>query len=128
MANFNYASPIVLNSILWGDAPATGGEIANLTSSSATVTYSVVMGGYDGTGNLSSDPLLNSVLTLQAGSPAIDAGGCGSSVKTTDILGNPRWDIASVANATGGNGVDMGAYEYQGAPGTDTIVTSSSCQ
>ena len=53
-------------------------------------------------------------LTLQAGSPDIDSGGCGTTVLATDFLGNPRWDIASVTNAANGNGVDMGAYEYQG--------------
>ena len=120
----------MLNCVFWGDlAPDSGPEIDNYDNLSIpAVTYSIVAGGYPGTGNLDADPLLNTDLTLQPGSPAIDSGGCGSTVTATDILGRPRWDIASVANATGGNGVDMGAYEYQGAAGTDAIITSFACQ
>jgi hypothetical protein len=50
---------------------------------------------------------------LLAGSVAIDKGH--SSGSTTDQRGLPRpCDLASVANATGGDGADAGAYEFQG--------------
>ena len=71
-------------------------------------------------------PLLNTDLTLKTGSPAIDTG-CGTAVTPADMLGNSRWDMAGVTNVTNGDGVDMGAHEYQGATGTDAIVTSFHC-
>jgi len=126
----NASSPALHNCIFWGDvASLSENEIHNYDAlSTPIVTTSIIAGGYPGTGNLDVDPLLNPDLTLQPGSPAIDSGGCGSTVTAIDILGKARWDIASVANAAGGNGVDIGAYEYQGAAGTDTIVTSFTCQ
>ncbi|MGE5251193.1 MAG: hypothetical protein ACM3QS_13390, partial [Bacteroidota bacterium] len=48
-------SPILINSILYGNI---GGEIYNAEGSGATVNYSIVQGGYPGTGNLNTDPLL----------------------------------------------------------------------
>jgi len=126
----NASSPALHNCMFWRDvASLSESEIYNYDPlSTPIVTRSIVSGGYPGIGNLDVDPLLNPDLTLQLGSPAIDSGGCGSTVTATDILGNPRWDIASVPNAAGGNGVDIGAYEYQGAAGSDTIVTSFTCQ
>ncbi len=118
MDNSDFSSPTVLNSIFWKDqATLSGDEIYNSTvTCSPLVTYCIVEGGYSGTGNLSSDPLLNSDLTLEKGSPAIDAGGCGSNVPSTDSQGRSRWDIASVPNGTAtGNSVDIGANEYPGS-------------
>jgi len=117
---------------MWSDwAASFGPEIFNdprsIGSVAATVASSIIAGGYPGTGNLDVDPMLNTDLTLRAGSPAIDSGACGASVATTDILGNPRWNIASVLNATGSNGVDMGDYEYPGAAGTDSMMTNAAC-
>jgi|GEM_PF-2452210 len=51
---------------------------------------------------------------LQSGSIAIDAGH--SSGSTTDARGLTRpCDIATIANATGGDGGDVGAFEVQGS-------------
>ena len=124
-------APIVLNSILWGDSVLTSGPEIYCDPDSGfpcgpIVTYSIVA-GYPGIGNLNVDPMLNADLTLQPGSPAIDSGGCGAAVPATDILGNPRWDIASLPNATGSYGVDIGAYEYQGVTGTDALITNVAC-
>ncbi|MFN8471225.1 MAG: choice-of-anchor Q domain-containing protein [Anaerolineae bacterium] len=104
-------SPTIHNSILWSD---TGGEITG----SATVTYSIVQqatGVYPGTGNLNTDPLFVTPITvsaptttgnlrLQVNSPAINVGNNSDipSGVTTDLDGNPRIIGASV---------DMGAYE-----------------
>jgi uncharacterized repeat protein (TIGR01451 family) len=94
------------------------------------VSYSLVQGGYSGTGNLSSDPqfvipITHTVaptttgnLRLQITSPAIDAGD-NTAVPTdvtTDLDGNLRFvDVPEVTDT--GNGtppiVDMGAYEVQ---------------
>jgi hypothetical protein len=74
MYNVNNSSPTVTNSILWGDI---GDEIYN-SSSSPTVTYSDVQGGYTGEGNINADPLFvdpdSSDYHLQPGSPCIDSG------------------------------------------------------
>ena len=119
---------MVTDCILSGDKAPIGAEIHNSDNLwTPIVTFSVVAGGYPGTGNLDVDPLLNADLTLQPGSPAIDSGGCGATVTTTDILGNPRWDIASVPNARGSSAVDIGAYEYQGTAGTDGMITNVAC-
>jgi hypothetical protein len=120
-----------INCIFWGDTNETGvGEIE--PRDSMAVTYSIVQGGYDtGTAIITDDPLFvdaaNDDFRLSDGSPAIDSGGCASGVTATDIVGAPRWNIANVADGPG-NGVDIGAYEYQGAEGTDSVVTDLGCQ
>jgi hypothetical protein len=115
MLNDN-SSPTLTNCILWGNTAYSGSQIYN-SSSTPTVTYSDVQGGYPGTGNISADPLfvdadgpddivgtLDDNLRLRVGSPAIDAGN-NTAVPagvTTDLDGNPRITGAAV---------DMGAYE-----------------
>ena len=116
------------NNIIWGNSNG----IFN-SGSDLTVTYSIVQGGFPGTGNLDLDPLFVDQppvglgtagdLRLQACSPAIDAGD-NSALGTTDTLdldGNPRFfDAFGQGVAT----VDLGAYEFQdtaatgGNPGT----------
>ncbi|MFN8473722.1 MAG: choice-of-anchor Q domain-containing protein [Anaerolineae bacterium] len=112
-------SPTIRNSILWGD---TGGEI----SGSVTVSYSIVQGGYPGTGNLNQDPMFvapvpspapssGSNLRLQYASPAINAGNnsvTNPSLPATDLDGNPRIQ---------GGTVDMGAYESTCPAGTGIL-------
>ncbi|MFN8485160.1 MAG: choice-of-anchor Q domain-containing protein [Anaerolineae bacterium] len=109
-AIYNFqSSPTIRNSIAWGDS---GGEI--VPSGNAIVTYSIVQGGYTGTGNLDADPLFvapvpspapssGGNLHIQAGSPAINAGDTYTTgLPITDLDGNPRIQ---------GGRVDMGAYE-----------------
>lgn len=99
----DFSSPTLNNCILWGN---TGGEISGTTP---TVTYSIIEGGFTGTGNLDKDPLFvdaaNGNLGLQACSPAIDSGNNATVTATTDLDGNTR-----IMHNT----VDMGAYEYNG--------------
>lgn len=89
--NSNSSSSTVTNSILWGNTATTGPQISNI-GSTAAVTYSIVEGGWTGTGNLNLDPLFvrspdsgddgtwgtgdddYGDLRLQSNSPAIDAG------------------------------------------------------
>jgi predicted outer membrane repeat protein len=97
----------VRNSILYGDL---GGEI----SGTADISYSIIQGGYPGTGNLDADPLLGTLQYLQngggftpimaigAGSPAIDAGDNGNC---------PLTDQRGLARPQGA-GCDIGAYEF----------------
>jgi hypothetical protein len=95
----------VVNCILWGNSD--GLSVFNGT---AGVSYSIVQGGYSGEGNLNADPFFVGAATgnlrLQACSPAIDAG-TSSGAPSNDFDGNPR---------PFGAGIDMGAYEYSGAP------------
>ncbi|MBE9461655.1 S8 family serine peptidase [Dyadobacter subterraneus] len=117
------SSSNIQNSILWGD----NAEIVNETPSNTTISYSIVQGGWSGTGsnNLNVDPrfvsqpVLNSGsignIALLACSPAINAGNAST---TTANVGN--LDLAG-NNRIFNNRVDMGAYEFQAAPFLVTI-------
>ena len=108
------AQPTLINCIVWNN----GGSISNSGSLSnvATVSYSIIQGGYPGTGNLNEDPLFvdpaNGNFRLQVCSPGIDTGdgafGFSANTTTEDLDGNPRF-------YNNGN-VDMGAYELQEIP------------
>ncbi|MEM1325877.1 MAG: choice-of-anchor Q domain-containing protein [Bacteroidota bacterium] len=103
------SSPIIANCILWGNS----GEIVN--GGTATVTNSIIHGGFTGTGNKDQDPLFvdatNGNFRLKTCSPAINMGDNNAAnssgvIVNEDLDGNPR-----VFNTT----IDMGAYEFQSA-------------
>lgn len=105
------SSPVLTNTIIWGNSQG------NLSGTSAFVTYSVIQGGYSGTGNLSADPLLGSLQdnggfshthAIASGSPAIDAGSP-ALCPTTDQRGMPR---PVDGNLDGTATCDIGGYEY----------------
>lgn len=137
----------VVNSVIWGNSGNT------LTSSS--VRYSVIEGGFAGTGNLSVDPLFAAPLPhanapttggdyrLQDLSPATDAGsnalvplddldanGNGNtSEEAPDRAGNlRRVDDLGVADTGAGTApiVDMGAYEQLDSPTATLSVNPNS--
>lgn len=141
--------PDITNCIVWGNGsgaaddqisdpiivPENGGSTDPLSPryySSATVSNSIVQGGYHGEANvITADPRFvdpaNGDFRLSTQSPAIDAGnGCADYAALTDLAGNGRWDLASVANAV--NAVDIGAFEYQGAAGVDSLITAFDCK
>ena len=103
------------NAILWGNNSTIGGI-------GATVTYSIVQGGYPGEGNLDVDPLFVEMRSygeapttagdyrLRYGSPAIDVGSNTPVTSVTDLDGNDRL-VDGDGNAS--TVVDMGAYERQ---------------
>ncbi len=109
---YNYSDgassyPTVTNSILYGDSAPNGPKIYNV-SSSPTITYCDVQGGYTGTGNIDADPMFVDTsglyFHLQATSPCIDVGdNSAPSLPTNDFEGDDR-----IINST----VDMGADEY----------------
>ncbi|MFC1739439.1 right-handed parallel beta-helix repeat-containing protein, partial [Planctomycetota bacterium] len=72
------SSPTVTNCILWGNTAIAGLQIYNDGTSSATVSYSDVQGGWSGNGNIGDDPLFlyasGGDLRLLPASPCIDAG------------------------------------------------------
>ena len=120
------SSPVLANSVLWGNAAPIGPQMHNEGTSSPYVLYSDIEGGYPGEGNIDADPLFvdpvdaNQAPTthgdyrLTEGSPAIDAGTNDVITVDTDLDGNPR-----IVDGTGdGNAiVDMGAYEFQASFG-----------
>jgi hypothetical protein len=116
----------VTNCILWGNE----GRQIQINHGSASVTYSDVEGGYEGTGNIDADPMFADAdgpdnifgteddnLWLLPGSPCIDAGDNTAVPEgvVTDLDGHPRF-INDPKTSDTGNGtppiVDMGAYEY----------------
>jgi hypothetical protein len=114
MYNVYGSNPSVTAGIFYGDQ---GGEIYD-ASGTRDVTYSIVQGGYPGTGNLNADPLLGllqdnggftQTMALGAGSPAIDAGDS-FYCQPKDQRGIPRPQ---------GSRCDIGAYEYV-VPSTPT--------
>ncbi len=112
----------VVNCIVWGN---TGGE--NIYPSGLppdnAVTFSIVQGGFAGTGNLDSDPLfvdqVSGNLHLQICSPAINTGSNAAipAGVITDLDGNARVAASKV---------DMGAYEVSASSfvATTTSITS----
>ncbi|MBN1592748.1 MAG: right-handed parallel beta-helix repeat-containing protein [Candidatus Coatesbacteria bacterium] len=75
---YNRCSPTILNSVLWKDSPE---EVYVGYSSSITITYSDIEGGWEGEGNIDEDPLFVDGYYLSqtaAGqneqSPCVDAG------------------------------------------------------
>jgi len=91
------SSAIVTNTIVW-DNDAPNASNISVYSSAPIITYSNIMDGWEGEGNIDDNPLFfdsdNSDYTLQAGSPCIDSG--------TVIEGMEYC----------GDFPDMGAYEY----------------
>ena len=111
--NFNPQTGLdlsVTNSILYGNG---GGSIHVPNPDDTHVTYSLLQGGWQGTGNLDIDPLFvdgsNGNYQLQAGSPALDAG-TNVGAPLFDLLGRPR---PRDGNLDGSAVTDMGAYEWQ---------------
>ncbi|WP_343531287.1 choice-of-anchor Q domain-containing protein [Pedobacter sp.] len=117
--NSSSSSPVISNAIIYGNSDG----IIN-SNSTPTVAYSIVQGGYVGTGNTDVDPLFTNApafstapfivgdYTLQSFSPAANTGSnalyTGLDATTLDVAGNAR----VYRYATGGV-IDRGAYEYQ---------------
>ncbi len=108
MYNAYGSDPSVTNSILYSNP---GGEIFDV-SGTRVVNYSIVQGGYPGTGNLDVNPLVGPLqnnggftqtMALGVGSPAINAGD-DATCATTDQRGVTRPQ---------GSHCDIGAYEYE---------------
>ncbi|MHC4942114.1 MAG: right-handed parallel beta-helix repeat-containing protein [Planctomycetota bacterium] len=105
LCNKSYSKSTLTNCILWNDSPD---EFAYDSSSSFTVSYSCVQGGWYGAGNIESNPLFvdgaNGDLHLTFPSPCRDAGDSSAVTESCDCEGDPRiaWSVK----------VDMGADEF----------------
>lgn len=109
------------NCIFWDNSGPGGAQgSGNQINAGNTVTYSIVEGGYPGTGNLASDPLLVDIasgdVTPTLSSPGVDAGDNGDILSGTglDFGSAPRqMDVVAIADTGVGPApiVDMGAVE-----------------
>ncbi|HQL94865.1 MAG TPA: PASTA domain-containing protein [Candidatus Hydrogenedentes bacterium] len=111
----NYmCSPTVTNCVFWDVQQPEKQEI-RAADATPMVSFSCILGGYEGEGNIANDPLFvgapSGSLQLMAGSPCLDTGTV-DGAPDTDFLARPRPQ---------GAGMDMGAYE--GAVTEEDIVT-----
>ncbi len=96
------------NCLLWGNEPDQFSNTPTPTTNGVRfhVNYSNVEGGYEGNGNLDSNPLFldpeNGDYRLSLDSPCVDSG-TGDGAPGADLNGTPR---------PVGAGWDMGAYEF----------------
>ncbi|MCZ6654468.1 MAG: right-handed parallel beta-helix repeat-containing protein [Planctomycetota bacterium] len=121
----------ITNCIFWAnndDGSDSSSEIGVFKNAVATITYSDIEDAKPGEGNIQLDPMFTfewpDVVTLQPGSPCIDAGSDAAvpsdSFDIDDDLDTDEplpWDLAKqLRRADGGTDcvidVDMGAYEY----------------
>ncbi|RDB04277.1 hypothetical protein DVG78_18930 [Runella aurantiaca] len=124
---FNANSSATLqNSILWDNSGPQ-------TTSGISIRYSIVQGGFAGTGNINRDPLFVKATPLglsptvnlgdyrlQVCSPAINAGDNAATTLNLDLDGNVR------PFATGLAIVDLGCYESQSTGGGGPAVLNVS--
>lgn len=115
MDNTISCHPLVSNSIFWGNAAGTNPEINDDTgqSSSSTVQYSVIQGGFSGGTNIiTANPLLGT-LGNHGGSTSVIPLGFGSSAIDKADDGNcPAIDQRGAARPQGAH-CDIGAYELK---------------
>ncbi|MBE0641188.1 MAG: right-handed parallel beta-helix repeat-containing protein, partial [Bacteroidales bacterium] len=118
---FDYGSPTLINSIIWGNS-ATGGLSIHNSSSTITVSFSNIEGGWAGTSNIDTTPMFsdtaNDDYRLLPCSPMINAGTpdtTGLHLPATDFYGQMR-----VKHDT----VDIGAAEYNGPRNTIDLLSA----
>jgi predicted outer membrane repeat protein len=108
------SSPVLTNSIVWGNWPESSDQIYSSLNSSPSVTYCDIQGGCSGTGNINEYPMFadpaQGDINLGWGSPCIDSAyNSAPGLPAADLAGNPRIldgdkDNDAVA--------DMGVYEF----------------
>lgn len=119
----------VTNSILWNN---TGGSWSNHSTASMIANYTLINEATVSTGTTAGAGMIYNTnpsftnatasdFTLQANSPAINAGNNAANLTSIDLAGNPR-----IANTT----IDCGAYEFDPCKtpvlGTDTRTACNS--
>ncbi len=120
----------IRNSIIWGNTTAVaagpGLYETTLGAQRSTVSYTLIQGGYSGTGNLNQDPIFISGIDYQisSSSPCVDSGSNGALPADIDDLDEDGdvdeslpFDLNAGERVVDGDGysgavVDMGSYEY----------------
>ncbi|MEL1223141.1 MAG: DUF1565 domain-containing protein [Candidatus Neomarinimicrobiota bacterium] len=101
---YNASGLEVFNSIIWGNSPSNFDNQYGVTFGDGFVSHSNIGGGWEGDGNISSNPLFNNMnsgdYTLRQDSPCKDAG-------IADLDGDGVEDVTDY----NGSAPDMGAYE-----------------
>ena len=101
-----FSDGIVYNDIIINYPSGWGNPIYLDTNSTIQISYSNIEGGYEGEGNINTNPLFSDAenidFSLQEDSPCIDAG-------IADLGGDGIDDIIDYY----GTAPDMGAYEYE---------------
>lgn len=111
-----YCNLTLKNCILWGNIAQEGTQLYSVWHNTVTASNCDIQGGWEGTGNINTDPLFANMETgdfqLLPDSPCIDAGDNAAVPTdiTEDLNKNPR-----IVDGKGDGIalVDMGAYEYQ---------------
>ncbi|MES2646427.1 MAG: choice-of-anchor Q domain-containing protein [Bacteroidota bacterium] len=133
-AMYSYGTPLVTitNSIVWGNSN-TGVFTAVIDNSTPiAVSYSLIQGGYTGTGNINANPQFNSLAPIGLGQlgdfrllDCSTAKNVGSNAALPVSITKDLAGLNRIAFTT----VDMGAYEKQSAGGLfvylDFIATGS---
>jgi len=107
-------SVIVRNNILWNNTSPNGLQVYAVGGGSATVTYTDIQGGFNGSGNINTDPLFTDTVSfyLMPLSPCIDAGDSSAIYNDIENISLPGFalypSMGTIRN-------DMGAYGGQGA-------------
>jgi len=111
----------VKNNIVWGNTQITGNQIALVGGGLANVSYSLVEGGFTGTGNIDEDPFFEAAgFYLSDSSICIDAGNPDS------VYNDPEGDPGMAEwPAKGTIRNDMGAYGGQLSKELGEFVISS---
>ncbi len=98
------SNPMVTNCILWGNRALMDPEVFN-DASNPTIRFSLVAGGYPGTGNIGEEPKFTDAdRRLSPDSPGIDAGDSSVLAPGMDLDMDHKPRVA-------GARVDLGAYE-----------------
>lgn len=104
------SSATLVNTISWGNSS----EFSTVAGTATTVSFSIVQGGFAGTGNLDANPLFISPLPLTNPNP--DIGGnfqlqaCSPAINAGTATGAPNNDLNGTVRPLLG-AYDMGAYE-----------------
>jgi predicted outer membrane repeat protein len=107
------SNPSLINSILWNDSP----QEIYINSSSVTVTYSDIQGGFTGTGNIDADPLF--------ADPGIgDYHLTWANFPIPDSTMSPCIDTGDPSSPFDPDGTisDMGAFYFDKSPGAPVIT------
>ena len=127
---YGMASPNVTNCILWGDTASWGPEILNIGGVGVSlVKYSIVEGGWLGTGIINADPLFvgEGDYHLSDASPAIDAGDP-SDVFKDACFPPSQWSTRNDIGAYGGpRACGYVCWDYEGDGYYDMFCGGTDC-